>query len=62
MARRVDIRSILQDEPRRRALCVGCIQALQNREGIDTTREQAEAAYDAVRREMAVATVKTRRR
>ena len=46
---RVDIRRILRDERLRRELCVGALQALQNREGIETTREQAEAAYDAVR-------------
>jgi hypothetical protein len=46
--RRVDIKGILSDPKLRRELCVGSIVALQNREGIPTTREQAEAAYDAV--------------
>ena len=32
---------------------VGVIQFLQNIEGIDTTKEQAENAYDKVQRELA---------
>ncbi len=46
---RIDIRSLLADPRLRRELLVSVIQAIQSREGIDTTREQAEAAYDAVR-------------
>ncbi len=46
---RVNLRRILRDERLRRELMVGVIQATQAREGIETTREQAEAAYDAVR-------------
>ncbi len=49
--RRVNIRAILRDPKLRRDLMVGAIVALQAREGIDTTRQQAEAAYDAVRRD-----------
>ena len=48
MSRRVDIRVILQDPAKRRELMVTTIIATQAREGIVTTREQAEAAYDAV--------------
>lgn len=46
--RRVDIRAILADAGRRRDLMVGALWALQNREGILTTLEQAEEAYDRV--------------
>ena len=46
--RRVDIRSILADPDLRRELMVPTIQATQAREGIDTTLEQAECAYDKV--------------
>lgn len=46
--RRVNIRTILADKDLRRALMVPTIQAIQAREGIETTREQAERAYDAV--------------
>ncbi len=49
---RVDIRAILADPHLRRKLMVGVIQATQAREGIDTTEEQAERAYDKVRREV----------
>jgi hypothetical protein len=45
---RVDIKAILADPVLRRQLMVSTIQCLQNREGIDTTRQQAEAAYDAL--------------
>lgn len=48
MTRRLDIRTILKDPKLRRELLVDSIVALQNREGIPTTRQQAEAAYDAV--------------
>lgn len=49
-SRRVDIRAILADPVRRRELMVECIMTLQAREGIETSREQAEAAYDEVER------------
>ena len=48
---RVDIRAILQDPAQRRRLFIGCLIATQAREGIETSQEQAEAAYDAVQRE-----------
>lgn len=46
--RRVNLREILRDPVRRRNLFVDVIIATQAREGIVTTREQAEAAYDEV--------------
>jgi hypothetical protein len=49
--RRVNIRAILRDPRQRRELMVRCIIATQAREGIETTREKAEAAYDKVQRE-----------
>lgn len=49
---RVDIRSILADPALRRELMVRVIIATQAREGIVTTVEQAEHAYDAVRCEV----------
>ena len=48
---RVDIRAILANAKTRRGLLVGAAMAIQAREGIDTTREQMEAAYDRVQRE-----------
>jgi hypothetical protein len=46
--RRVNLKGILADENLRRELMVPTIQALQAREGIDTSREQAERAYYVV--------------
>jgi len=46
--RRVDIRGILADPDLRRELMVPTVQATQAREGIETTREQAERAYYVV--------------
>jgi hypothetical protein len=46
--RRINIKEILHDPVLRRSLLVPAIQAIQHREGIMTTREQAEAAYDKV--------------
>lgn len=46
--RRTRIREILADPTRRRELMVPVIIAIQAREGVTTTREQAEAAYDRV--------------
>lgn len=43
---RVDIRAILRDPIKRRRLMVACIIATQAREGVTTTQEQAERAYD----------------
>lgn len=48
---RIAIKSILADPAQRRRLLIGCLIALQAREGITTTPEQAEAAYAAVQRE-----------
>lgn len=50
--RRVNIKQILQDPQKRKKLFVGVIQFLQNIEGIDTTKEQAEIAYDKVQEEL----------
>jgi hypothetical protein len=41
---------ILADPVKRKELMVRCIMATQAREGIETTREQAERAYEAVTR------------
>jgi hypothetical protein len=46
--RRVNLKGILADENLRRELMVPTIQALQAREGINTSREQAERAYYVV--------------
>jgi hypothetical protein len=48
---RVNIKAILADPIKRRELYVRTIIATQAREGIVTTRAQAEAAYDKVQRE-----------
>jgi hypothetical protein len=44
----VNILEILRDPAERRDLVVRSVIAAQAREGITTTREQAEAAYDKV--------------
>ena len=51
MSRRIDIKAILADPKQRKRLMVDTIIATQAREGITTTKEQAEAAYDKVRGE-----------
>jgi hypothetical protein len=48
---RVDIKAILRDPRQRRELLIRACLALQHREGIETTREQMEAAADAVEKE-----------
>lgn len=48
MKTRIDIRKLLADPQHRREHFVKVIQTIQAREGIVTTREQAERAYDAV--------------
>lgn len=48
---RVDIRAILADPALRKSLMVSTIIATQAREGIVTTIEQAEAAYEKVKKE-----------
>ncbi len=50
---RINIRAILADPKKRRALMVEALIATQAREGITTTRAQAEAAYDRVQGELA---------
>lgn len=50
MTARVDIRAILANPVLRKKLMVGVIIATQAREGIVTTVEQAEAAYEKARR------------
>ena len=49
--KRVNVKTILADPSQRRELMVRCIIATQAREGIVTTQEQAEAAYDKVQKE-----------
>lgn len=51
---RVNILGILADHTARRDLMVSVIIATQAREGVVTTREQAERAYDHVRTQSAV--------
>jgi hypothetical protein len=46
--KRVNIQEIIGNPVLRRKLMVDSIIATQAREGITTTREQAEAAYDKV--------------
>ena len=48
--KRMNIKKILSDPVARKKLMVGCIIAIQAREGIVTTVEQAEAAYEAARK------------
>ena len=51
MSKRLDIKAILRDPAKRRELMVQTIIATQAREGITTSRAQAEAAYDKVQGE-----------
>ncbi len=48
---RIDIRAILRNPVLKKELMVSTIIATQAREGITTTQEQAEAAYDVVKKE-----------
>ena len=48
---RVNIFSILSNPVLKRRLMVAVIIATQAREGIDTTQQQAEEAYDKVQQE-----------
>jgi len=50
--KRVNIKQILSNPEQKRELMVGAIQFLQNIEGIDTTKEQAELAYDKIQDEL----------
>ena len=45
MKKRFNVKKILSDQKLKRELMVSTIQAIQNREGINTTKEQAELAY-----------------
>jgi hypothetical protein len=47
--RRADLKGILADPKKRRKMMTGVIRATQAREGIETTQEQADAAYAAAR-------------
>lgn len=49
--RRVNIKAILSDPAQRMEMCVRAIMAMQAMEGIETTREQAIAAYLKVQEE-----------
>ena len=51
MTKRVNIKEIFQNPEQRKELMVGTIQFIQNIEGIDTTKEQAEVAYDKIQEE-----------
>jgi hypothetical protein len=53
--KRVDIKAILGNPELRRRLMVAALIATQAREGITTTQQQAEAAYDKIQNEMGVA-------
>lgn len=48
MSRRIDVKAILDGPVLRRKLMIACLIATQAREGIETTYEQAAAAYDKV--------------
>lgn len=45
LEKRINVKEILRDPGLRRAMLVPALQAIQHREGVMTTREQAEAAY-----------------
>ena len=46
LTRRIDIKALLRDPLEHRRLMVATIIATQAREGIHTSQEQAERAYD----------------
>ncbi len=48
---RINMADLLADPAKRKELMVRVIIATQAREGIETTQEQAEAAYERVQRE-----------
>jgi len=52
MGRRVKIKDILDDPEERKELMVRTIIATQAREGINVSREQAEAAYEKIQEEL----------
>ena len=43
LEKRINVKEILRDPGLRRAMLVPALQAIQHREGVMTTREQAEA-------------------
>ena len=47
-SKRVDIKRILNDPVLYRKLMINCIIAIQTREGVVTTEEQATRAFDKV--------------
>lgn len=51
MGRRVDVRAILKDPVLRKRMLVNAGLAIQHREGVETTREQMDTAYDKVQEE-----------
>jgi hypothetical protein len=51
MDKRIDINKILADPELRKEMMIRVVIATQAREGIETTWEQAEAAYEKVRKE-----------
>ena len=61
MARRVDIRAILDHPGNRRKLLVNALIALQRREGIEITHRQAEEAYDKVQLQRSIRRIEEER-
>ena len=57
--KRVNIRGILANSAQRRELMISTIIATQAREGVTTTRAQAEAAYDVVQKAQRMYRVRT---
>ena len=49
--KRYDIKRLLGNRALRKQMMEGAIKALQNREGINTTEEDAERAYEKVKEE-----------
>lgn len=52
MGKRMDIKQILSNPEQKKELMLGTIQFLQHIEGVNTTREQAEYAYDKVQKDL----------
>lgn len=52
MTKRVNIKQILKNPVQKKELMVDAIHFLQSIEGIDTTKEQAETAYDKIQEEL----------
>ena len=48
---RINIKQILNNPKLWKKLCVQSIIAIQAREGIETTKEQAERAFDVIQKE-----------